>query len=158
MPPIRVPDSKVHGANMGPIWGQQDPGWPHVRPMNFAIWGHIRFCVDNVVEDEYHLFFSCNLYNDLRSSLFDYLRQDVPDFDTLDLNDKMIYLMSRNAMKKTAEFVFRAMEIRRSVLYKKIKHSVVIICPYTLKLHVFSCIFMHIDLCKLIHVIVYMYS
>ena len=23
------PDSKVHGANMGPIWGQQDPGGPH---------------------------------------------------------------------------------------------------------------------------------
>ena len=32
------PDSKVHGANMGPIWGQQDPGGPHVGPMNFAIW------------------------------------------------------------------------------------------------------------------------
>ena len=33
-----IPDSKVHGANMGPIWGRQDPGGPHVRPMNFAIW------------------------------------------------------------------------------------------------------------------------
>ena len=29
---------KVHGANMGPIWGRQDPGGPHVGPMNFAIW------------------------------------------------------------------------------------------------------------------------
>ena len=29
---------KVHGANMGPTWGRQDPGWPHVDPMNFAIW------------------------------------------------------------------------------------------------------------------------
>ena len=28
----------VHGANMGPIWGRQDPGGPHFRPMNFAIW------------------------------------------------------------------------------------------------------------------------
>ena len=26
------------GANMGPIWGQQDPGGPHIGPMNFAIW------------------------------------------------------------------------------------------------------------------------
>ena len=25
------PDSKVHGADMGPIWGRQDP-------MNIAIW------------------------------------------------------------------------------------------------------------------------
>ena len=34
-----VPDSKVHGANMGPIWCRQDPSGPHVGPMNFAIWG-----------------------------------------------------------------------------------------------------------------------
>ena len=33
-----IPDSKVSGANMGPIWGQQDPGGPHVGPRNFAIW------------------------------------------------------------------------------------------------------------------------
>ena len=32
-----IPDSKVHGANMGPIWGRQDPGGPHVGPMNLAI-------------------------------------------------------------------------------------------------------------------------
>ena len=32
------PDSMVDGANMGPIWGRQDPGGPHVGPMNFAIW------------------------------------------------------------------------------------------------------------------------
>ena len=31
------PDSNVHGPNMGPIWGRQDPGGPHVGPMNFAI-------------------------------------------------------------------------------------------------------------------------
>ena len=32
------PDIKVHGANMGPIWGRQEPGGPHVGPMNLAIW------------------------------------------------------------------------------------------------------------------------
>ena len=32
------PDSKVHGANMGPTWGRQDPGGPHVGPMDRAIW------------------------------------------------------------------------------------------------------------------------
>ena len=31
------PDSKVHGANMGPLWGWQDPGGPLVGPMNLAI-------------------------------------------------------------------------------------------------------------------------
>ena len=34
---LGLPDSKIHGANMGPIWGRQDPGGPHVGPMNFAI-------------------------------------------------------------------------------------------------------------------------
>ena len=32
------PDSKVHGAIMGPIWDRQDLGGPHIGPMNFAIW------------------------------------------------------------------------------------------------------------------------
>ena len=35
------PDNKVHGSNMGPIWGRKDPGGPHVGPMNFAIWEQI---------------------------------------------------------------------------------------------------------------------
>ena len=30
------PESKVHGANMGPICGRQGPGGPHVGLMNFA--------------------------------------------------------------------------------------------------------------------------
>ena len=32
-----IPDSKVHGANMGPIWGRQGPDGPHVGPMKFVI-------------------------------------------------------------------------------------------------------------------------
>ena len=32
------PDSKIHEAKMGLIWGRQDPGGPHVGPMNLAIW------------------------------------------------------------------------------------------------------------------------
>ena len=33
-----LPLNKVHGVNIGPIWGLQDRGGPHVGPMNFAIW------------------------------------------------------------------------------------------------------------------------
>ena len=35
---IQIPNSKVHGANMGPTWGHQDPGGPHVGPMEIANW------------------------------------------------------------------------------------------------------------------------
>ena len=34
---LYYPYSKVHGANMGPIWGRQDPGGPHVGLMHFAL-------------------------------------------------------------------------------------------------------------------------
>ena len=44
-----IPESKVHGANMGPIWGRQDPGGPHFAPMNFAVW-------DCLTSDEMELF------------------------------------------------------------------------------------------------------
>ena len=33
-----IPDSKVHGAHMGPTWGRQDPGGPHVGHVNLVIW------------------------------------------------------------------------------------------------------------------------
>ena len=34
------PDSKVHGANKGPIWDRQDPGGPHAGPMQ-APWAFL---------------------------------------------------------------------------------------------------------------------
>ena len=30
---VTIPNSKVHGATMGPTWVRQDPGRPHVGPM-----------------------------------------------------------------------------------------------------------------------------
>ena len=35
--PDDIPDSKVHGANMGPTWVLLAPDGPHVGPMNLAI-------------------------------------------------------------------------------------------------------------------------
>ena len=37
---IPSPDSKVHGANMGPTLVLSAPDGPHVGPMNLAIWPH----------------------------------------------------------------------------------------------------------------------
>ena len=31
------PDSKIHGANMGPTWVLSAPDGPHVGPMNLAL-------------------------------------------------------------------------------------------------------------------------
>ena len=34
---LAIPDSKVHGTNMGPIWVLSAPDGPHIGPMNLAI-------------------------------------------------------------------------------------------------------------------------
>ena len=34
-----APDSKVHGANMGPTWVLPAPDGPHVGPMNLVVRG-----------------------------------------------------------------------------------------------------------------------
>ena len=40
-------DSKVYGANTGPTLGRQDPGGPHVGPMDLAICqALVEFCSD----------------------------------------------------------------------------------------------------------------
>ena len=33
-----IPNSKVHGTNMGPTWVLSAPDGPHVGPVNFDIW------------------------------------------------------------------------------------------------------------------------
>ena len=38
---LYVPDSKLHGANMGLTWVPSAPYGPHAGPMNLAIWGSL---------------------------------------------------------------------------------------------------------------------
>ena len=45
------PDSKFHGANMGPTWVLSAPDGPNVVPVNFAIWGLVTSTLDQRNED-----------------------------------------------------------------------------------------------------------
>ena len=45
----KSPDSKVHGANMGPTWVLSAPDGPHVGPMNLAISGSLCYPVPSGV-------------------------------------------------------------------------------------------------------------
>ena len=61
---ITCPDSKVRVAHMGPTWGRQDPGGPHVGPMNLAtrvepwLYNVMHFCI-----------FRCNWFDFIASIL-----------------------------------------------------------------------------------------
>ena len=43
------PDNNVHGANIGPIWGRQDPGEPYVGPKKLAIWDDIGLLLSLII-------------------------------------------------------------------------------------------------------------
>ena len=62
------PDSKVHGANMGPIWDRQDPCGPHVGPMNFAIW-RTHGCTSVHAISTYTIYASNNTHNKGRRTI-----------------------------------------------------------------------------------------
>ena len=49
-----VPDSKVHGDNMWPIWRREDPGGPHVGPMNLAITGITKYWQKSLLKGFVH--------------------------------------------------------------------------------------------------------
>ena len=51
---ISKPDSKVHGAYIGPIWGRQDPGWPHIASLNLATWKSNKTQQPSGEENIYH--------------------------------------------------------------------------------------------------------
>ena len=70
------PDSKVHGANMGPIWGRDDPGGTHVGPMSFAIWVVMYWPV---------LFINMFLFSDMHffTILYWLVESSVIKFDTI---------------------------------------------------------------------------
>ena len=51
-------DSKIHGANMGPTRGRQDPGGPHVGHVNLAFWDWLVACsvpIDRSFRDRWSL-------------------------------------------------------------------------------------------------------
>ena len=56
----RIPDSKIHGANMEPTWVLSSPGGFHVGPMNLAIWdlwGRLHSTTKGCIVFEYNMHF-----------------------------------------------------------------------------------------------------
>ena len=64
-----IPDSKVHGTNMGPTWGRQDPGGPHVDHVKLAIWDALLSDLANLVANKtvkYGIFATCSSHPSLK--------------------------------------------------------------------------------------------
>ena len=52
----------------------------------------------NVIENECHVLFECNLYNDLRTDLFEKALTSALNFDDLNINDKFKFLFTDDSL------------------------------------------------------------
>ena len=62
----RIPDSKVHGANMGPTWVLSAPDGPHVGPMNLAMRDKLNRRIDEWLHPTEKMYVITYLYANLR--------------------------------------------------------------------------------------------
>ena len=79
--------------------------------------GHVNFNNENVLEDEYHFMCSCDLYDDLRDSLYTNIMSVYPQFQDLTSNEKFIYIM-KNCQIPAAKYAKAAFDRRRKILYQ----------------------------------------
>ena len=75
---------------MGPIWGRQDPGGPHVGPMTFAIWV-VAFSGKNLLPILLRLLYVEDIHNHILMQKFN-LDMDIEHIGPL-LNSRCDYYM-----------------------------------------------------------------
>ena len=111
------PESKVHGANMGPIWGRQDPGGPYVGPMSFAIWVVLGFLGWNKCSFDYKRRFCANLCHIAWLLNMSYLT-------TMHKDDVTIIVLTPPRQMKTGHFGYRCL-IQLSLRQTANKYTVI---------------------------------
>ena len=70
----------------------------------------------NEVEDEIHFICQCTFYNEAKNDLYVKTIEILPDFYSLDILDKCVYLLA-NMQKQVAHFLSTAIKKRRAFLY-----------------------------------------
>ena len=75
-----------------------------------------KICNNGEVEDEKHFLMKCEIYSDLRQSLFDKCKLKNNRFDTLSELDQFIYIVNGQE-RDLADYIYLAWDRRRNCLY-----------------------------------------
>jgi hypothetical protein len=75
-------------------------------------------CDENVIEDEKHFIFDCNYYNSIRNEYFSKFHEKCQNFDMMDNDEKLKYLMCADVVKLTAEFIHTCYCKRKEFIYR----------------------------------------
>ena len=79
-----------------------------------------QFCPSSVTEDEFHLLFTCNLYDDIRETLFSSISNTFPTFSSKTDKARAQFLMSvqnPNLLYCVASFLLECFARRDNLLY-----------------------------------------
>ena len=77
-------------------------------------------CTLNEVEDEIHFLLECPVYTNLRSNLFTVTRTRNTNFDTLNNDQKLTYLM-KNCIKPVAKYLFFCVGTKETAIIPQIE-------------------------------------
>ncbi len=90
----------------------------------------------HVIEDEKHFICSCSLYNDWRNSLYLKINYTQPEFQSMSVNDKFVYML-QNKQHLVAKFCHQAWSKRRqndiNNIYKVLYFPLILSCKLCIK-------------------------
>ena len=77
---------------------------------------HCNMCSGSYVEDEKHFICNCNLYHDLRDTLFRSAELICPSFTQMNETQKLVFLFQK-ASRELSRFLSQAWQQRQNILY-----------------------------------------
>jgi hypothetical protein len=75
-------------------------------------------CNQGAIEDERHFVFNCEIYLLEQEAFLREIQSIVPDFDTLNMEEKWKILMSEICVNKTAKYLCEIYDKRQSIMYQ----------------------------------------
>ena len=75
-------------------------------------------CDRDVIEDESHFMFHCQLYDNIRQKLYGKIEDIYPGFQNCADCEKLKITMNEEIVKFTATYIWEAFSKRRAILYK----------------------------------------
>ena len=74
-------------------------------------------CKSNIIEDEKHVLFHCNIYTTERNKLYDTCSFCMSNFKALSDDEKLKYIMKHELWKVTVNYIISIWEKRKSLEY-----------------------------------------
>ncbi len=74
-------------------------------------------CYNGTVEDEEHFLFHCNLYYGERQDFYNYMKNNIPDFNNLSIEQKLQTVMTKEYVQIFSKYLWKIYQMRQNKLF-----------------------------------------